>query len=103
MQEVIEIVSIADFYGSKNKAVYQAMILLTAEKEPIDLVTVCHCLRGLGKLDETGGPKYLASLLDSVTAAPNPPHYARIIKEKAALRSLQKKSLDNILLSADND
>src|SRR5581483_8145628 len=41
-----------------------------------------------GELDEVGGPAYIAALVDGVPRSTNVEHYARIIKEKATLRSL---------------
>jgi replicative DNA helicase len=41
-----------------------------------------------GELDEVGGPAYITALVDGVPRSTNVEHYARIIKEKATLRSL---------------
>lgn len=86
--EVVEILSPDDFYRSNHKKIFKAITQLFAKNEPIDLVTLSNCLRDNGDLEEIGGAAHLASLLDSVPAAPNPPHYSRIVKEKANLRRL---------------
>src|SRR3569832_1611191 len=42
----------------------------------------------MGELEAVGGPAYIASLADGVPRSANVEHYARIVKEKATLRSL---------------
>src|SRR6185503_15113054 len=54
----------------------------------IDLVTLKDELGKSGEIDEVGGPAYIAALVDGVPRSTNVEHYARIIKEKATLRSL---------------
>ena len=54
----------------------------------MDLITVTDRLRDQGKLDDAGGPSYIAALLNSVPTAANAEHYARIVAEKAAARRL---------------
>ena len=56
--------------------------------DAIDLVTLKEELGRSGELDEVGGPAYISSLVDVVPRSTNVEHYARIIKEKATLRSL---------------
>ena len=53
---------------------------------PIDLVTLKEELTRAGEIDEVGGPAYLTSLVDGVPRSTNVEHYARIVKEKSALR-----------------
>src|SRR5919108_624398 len=56
--------------------------------DAIDLVTLKEELGRSGDIDEVGGPAYIAALVDGVPRSTNVEHYARIIKEKATLRSL---------------
>jgi replicative DNA helicase len=64
------------------------MIELTDRSEPVDLITLSECLKSRGELDAVGGSAYLASLADFVPTAANISYYARIVREKAILRSL---------------
>jgi replicative DNA helicase len=64
------------------------MIDLTEARTAIDFVTLREALARAGELEEIGGPAYLASLVDGVPRATNVEYYARIVKEKATLRSL---------------
>jgi replicative DNA helicase len=55
-------------------------------------VTLSHILRGQDKLETIGGVDYLTSLVDQVPTAANIEYYVRIVKEKAVLRKLIRKS-----------
>src|SRR5262249_58361532 len=52
------------------------------------LITLSECLKNRGELDAVGGSAYLAGLADFVPTAANISYYARIVREKAILRSL---------------
>lgn len=92
--DVLELLSPEDFYKSTHKYIFAAMSELFARNEPVDLVTLTNLLREQKQLEKIGGATYLASLVDSVPLAVNAQHYARIIRDKAALRLLIKKSND---------
>ena len=64
------------------------MVKLAERGEAIDLVTLKEELGRAGEIDEVGGPAYIAALVDGVPRSTNVEHYAKIIKEKATLRSL---------------
>src|SRR4051794_41551930 len=44
-----------DFYRDRHKAIYEAMLALYHENEPIDVVTVSDHLKQRGLLDDIGG------------------------------------------------
>src|SRR5437764_6159442 len=64
------------------------MVRLAERGDAIDLVTLKEELGRSSELDEVGGPAYIAALVDGVPRSTNVEHYARIIKEKATLRTL---------------
>ena len=64
------------------------MLALTERGEPIDLITLTDSLKTRNELQEIGGATYLAELIDKVPSAANIAYYARIVREKAVLRSL---------------
>src|SRR3954449_5312682 len=55
-----------DFYRERHKLIYEAMLALYNEKEPVDAVTVTDHLRQRNRLDDAGGP----SAVDSLAGAP---------------------------------
>ncbi|MXV20326.1 replicative DNA helicase [Deinococcus xianganensis] len=76
------------FYREGHRKIFTAMRTLQERGEPVDLVTLSEDLRVKGMLDEVGGLTYLIGLSDQVPTAAYAEHYARIVQEKATLRSL---------------
>jgi DnaB-like helicase N terminal domain/AAA domain len=76
------------FFRKAHGQIWQALAALLQRDKPADLITVTNELARLGTLEEVGGPAYVASLVDGVPRSTNVPHYAGIVKEKAALRAL---------------
>lgn len=85
--EVFDILSPDDFYRMSHNAIFKAMKLLYTKKQPIDFVTVIHCLKASGELEHSGGIDYIAKILD-IPLAVNPIQYSRIIKAMATARRL---------------
>ena len=77
-----------DFYRAQHADIYEAMLALHGQREPIDLVTLGDELRRRDKLDPVGGPGYLTSLMNAVPTAVHAEHYGRIVERKAVLRNL---------------
>jgi replicative DNA helicase len=83
-----ELISSKDFYRDAHRRIFDKMEQLSEKGDAIDLVTLKEALARAGDLDEIGGGAYLASLVDGVPRSTNVEHYARIVKEKSALRAL---------------
>jgi replicative DNA helicase len=88
LDRVVEVMNVDDFYRESHRKIFRAMLALTERGEPIDLVTLTDALKARGELQEVGGATYLAELIDKVPSAANIVHYARIVREKAVLRTL---------------
>ncbi len=83
-----EILKEADFYRDPHRKIFKVMNDLSDKTTAIDTVTVKEELSRAGELEAVGGPAYIASLIDGVPRSANVEYYARIVKEKAILRSL---------------
>ena len=83
-----ELIDTNDFFRVAHQQVFEKMIALSERSQAIDLVTLKDELSRSGNLDEVGGAAYIAGLADGVPRSTNVEHYARIVKEKATLRSL---------------
>mgnify|MGYP001589618554 CR=1 FL=1 len=81
-----------DFYKPANSKIYSIILNLYEKNEPIDLLTVSEKLKNEGILKEIGGQTYLTQLIESVPSSAHVEHYAKIVKEKKALRELIKTS-----------
>jgi replicative DNA helicase len=83
-----EVIDSQDFFRDAHRRIFDKMVKLVERGDAIDLVTLKEELGRAGELDEIGGPAYITALVDGVPRSTNVEHYARIIKEKATLRSL---------------
>jgi len=83
-----ELIDSQDFYRHAHQQIFDKMVSLSDRVEVIDLVTLKEELNRAGNLNEVGGPAYIAALVDGVPKSTNVEYYARIVKEKATLRSL---------------
>ncbi len=90
--EIIDTLSPQDFYRKAHRTIFEIIESLFDKNDPIDLVTVTNSLRNAGRLEEIGGAAYLASIVDTVPAAPNVHYYAKIVHDKARLRRLITKA-----------
>ena len=78
----------ADFYRKQHADIFEAMLALHGQREPIDLVTLADELERRGRLEPIGGPAYLTTLMNAVPTAVHVEHYGRIVERKAVLRNL---------------
>ncbi len=92
--KAVELLTPEDFYRESHKNIYSSMLGLFDKNEPQDLITVTNHLKNSGKLDEIGGPAYLATLTDVVPLASNIAYYAKIVRDKSILRRLIQTSTE---------
>lgn len=93
---LVDLVGEDDFYSPAHRFIYQAVLDLSRKNAPIDLVSLAEGLRLAGRLDEVGGPAYLAELTASTVSAANALHHAGIVREKAVQRKLIAAAVDII-------
>ena len=86
--QAAEVIDSGDFFRDAHRRIFDKMVALSERNQPIDFVTLKEELMRSGELEEVGGPAYVASLVDGVPHSANVEYYARIVKEKATLRSL---------------
>src|SRR3979409_488444 len=77
-----------DFFHDHHRRIYQQMITLGETQQAIDLVPLTDQLHRSAGRESSGGPAYIAQLMDGVPHVTNVEHYARIVKEKSLLRGL---------------
>ncbi|HEX4467490.1 MAG TPA: replicative DNA helicase [Solirubrobacteraceae bacterium] len=83
-----------DFYRARHGVIYEAMLALYNESEPVDTVTVTDRLRQDGTLDDVGGRSSVEELMSQVPAAAHARRYAQIVRENALLRRLLRTSYE---------
>ncbi|MDD2496687.1 MAG: replicative DNA helicase [Desulfitobacteriaceae bacterium] len=86
--QVVGVLRPIDFYKEAHRLIFEKLLALSDKGEPVDLVTLVEELRKDGGLEKVGGISYLTSLANAVPTAVNAGYYAKIVAEKALLRSL---------------
>lgn len=86
--KIADLLKIGDFYKEAHNSIYEAILGLYEEREPLDVLSISNKLDESGKLDEAGGSSYLASIVNSVPSASHVVHYAKVVQKKALLRRL---------------
>lgn len=97
LNTAVRYVSSGDFHLTPHQKIFRRMLAMAEAGEPIDLVTLCESLAKNGELDacgfgDLGGAAYISMLMDPMIRSTNIEHHARIVREKASLRSLAKAS-----------
>ncbi|MDP8967064.1 MAG: replicative DNA helicase, partial [Actinomycetota bacterium] len=77
-----------DFYRERHRLIYESMLALYRESEPIDVLTVAEHLRSTGKLEEAGGKAAIDELTGGVPGLGGIRRYAQIVREHALMRRL---------------
>ncbi len=69
------------FYNENNGKIFEAMISLYENRDPIDVLTVSDWLKKEKLLDRVGGKTYLSELSNEVPVASHVPKYAQIVRD----------------------
>lgn len=101
--KVQEILKPESFYKVSHQIVYQAILDLSSQLEPVDLYTVYQQLLRKNKLEEIGGRAFLVSLTQTVGSAAHIEFHAKIIAQKFVQRELIRASTDIQRRSFDPD
>ncbi|NAS32677.1 replicative DNA helicase [Flavobacteriaceae bacterium R38] len=96
VDEVIDILHPDVFYKEAHKYIYEAIVKLFENSEPIDLLTVSSQLRKDGKLELVGNDFYLIQLTQKVSSSAHIEFHARIVLQKFIQRSLIRISSEII-------
>mgnify|MGYP001374707137 CR=1 FL=1 len=88
MGTVNEIVTPSDFYAHVHESIFAALNNLYEHGGPLDKIALAEELKRRDQLEAVGGLSYLTSLMDTVQTAASAAYYAKIVREKAVLRSL---------------
>ncbi len=86
--EVQDILQPTHFTPDANRYIYEAVLELGRNNQPIDWVSVASWLRARNRLDQIGGTPYLAQLTDSTPAVAHVAAHALTVREYARLRQL---------------
>jgi replicative DNA helicase len=86
--DLVEVVRGSDFYRTQHQIIYEAMMDLANNDQPLDAVTVSEQLQSKGLLEKAGGVAYLAELAEATPGVSNVMAWAKIVRERSVLRQL---------------
>lgn len=114
MPDLFDILNPVDFYIHRHQWIWEAMVQMWVDQEPIDLLTVSNRLESQGQLSEVGGPAYLTALVNQVPHTMNAESYARIVEGHSVRRKMidaanriaslaynEKMPLEDVIREAD--
>jgi len=85
---VCDILKPESFYDPGNKKIYEAIQMLGASQQPIDMLTVVQQLRNNNTLNDVGGALRISELTSRVASGANVEFHARIVAQKYLAREL---------------
>ncbi len=88
LTDVIEFLKPGHFYTEAHREIYQAIVNLFKNANPVDMRTVVNQLKTDGKLELIGGAYYIAELTSKVSSAANIDYHAKVIVEMAIKREM---------------
>lgn len=104
LNQVLSLIKDRDFYLDKHQWIFETMLELEKESEPVDVLSVANRLgiKDKERLDKIGGVAYLATLADRIPTAANITYYAKIIREKSIVRQLIKVGTEIVTEAYDD-
>ncbi len=91
MNQIMDILSPECFYREANSCLFQGMVDLYNNNEPIDLITLSHHLTEKNLLAKSGGTDYLTALVDAVSTSAGIVSHAEIVRDLYMRRRLLTK------------
>lgn len=101
--KVGDMVRVDDFYREAHQRIFEAMLELYQNREPIDLLSLGNKLEEKKILEAIGGRAGLASLANIVPTASHVEHYANIVTRKATLRRLINAGSEVVKIAYEGD
>jgi len=94
VDKVVDVITEGDFYRKDHRLIYRAIIDLSSDFQPCDVITVSDWLTQHNQLELAGGLAYLGGLAKNTPSAANISSYADIVRERAILRQLISASTE---------
>ncbi len=96
VNDVIGLVRGDDFYLQTNREIFETIYEMFSYSQVIDPVTVLDKMKERGVFQEETSTKYIMQLMEITPTAANVVHYAKIVHDKALLRSLTESATEII-------
>lgn len=102
VDKIVEEIHAEMFFDERNKVLFNAIVQLHNEKNPVDITTIKNELDKVKKLNIVG-LDYLTDVIDSVAISSNLDYYISIVKENALRRNLIETATDIVSKAYDED
>lgn len=104
IEKVQEVLVAKDFYHINHQYIYEIMLSLFEEDNPIDIISVTGQVQDKNLIDNIP-PSYLAELLDTVHSTNGISYYINLVKESSGKRNLHRiaQSIANDAYNSDKD
>jgi replicative DNA helicase len=100
---VLSFLRAENFYLRKHRWVYEAIIALHEQRQPLDFLTLTTELEQRGQLEAIGGAAYISQLINAVPSAINIETYARMVEEAYIRRRLLEAASDIARFAYDEE
>ena len=101
--DIVDVIAKKSFYSPKHGLIYDSILQLHKDGEPIDMVTLAKKLELKNELSTIGGREYLAELIESVPSTLNAKFYANNVREYEARRSVIRAGREIEEIGYDQD
>ncbi|MBR1468818.1 MAG: replicative DNA helicase [Prevotella sp.] len=85
---VSDILKPESFYDPRHQKIYAAVLSLSMNDKPVDLLTVTEELKRQGEIDDVGGVVYIMELTQQVVSSAHIEYHAHILAQKSLMRQL---------------
>lgn len=96
--KIADILTPEDFYKDTHAKIFETMLELYSNREPIDILSLNSRLEEKKYLEKIGGRSYLTTLTNSVATASHIVFYAKIIQKKSTLNRLIRAATEIVQL-----
>lgn len=101
--EACDLINVVDFAMDSHRRIYGAILGLSEDNSPVDIITVSEELRKRGELSSIGGIAYLAKLSEGLPRKLSIKKYVKEVRNKSRLRQLMSLAERMYAESGEND
>lgn len=102
LQDCLEIINTSEvFYKEAHQFIFDAVVSLNAVGTAVDLITVVHQLKAVGKLEAVGGEFYLIQLTQQISSSAHIEYHSRILLQYYIKRQIIRMNAETTQMAYD--
>jgi replicative DNA helicase len=101
--KIADFLKAGDFYKEAHGKIFESMLELYQDQQPLDILNVSSKLKEKKILDKIGGRSYLTDLVGAVPSASNVVSYAKLVQKKSTLRRLIQAATEIVETGYEED